>query len=79
MELQPDVGCFRMGAGFGREFVLAVLITDVPRGLRRRSIVGVVVGHGDSDGDRRVGEQDTGKGCVVKDITLVVYGGGVKW
>ena len=39
----------------------------------------VVVVDGDSDGDRRVGERDTGQGCVVKDLTLVVYGGGVKW
>ena len=39
----------------------------------------VIVGDGDSDGDRRVGERDTGQGCVVKDLTLVVYGGGVKW
>ena len=38
----------------------------------------VVVVDGDSDGDRCVGERDTGKGCV-KDLTLVIYGGGVEW
>jgi hypothetical protein len=36
MGLQPDVGCFRTGAGFGRGVVWAVLMVDIIRGLRWR-------------------------------------------
>ena len=71
MGLQLDVGCCRTGAGFGRVFVLAVLITDVTRGLCRRSIVVVVVGDGDSDGDRRVGEQDIGRNASLTHTTTM--------